>query len=146
MKQTRVLVLFAVVVATIILGILILAPGATEMVEFARNKRSMFLLYAHLSNRIRLVGQGETVSIDPDGPDRYLSHHAHPTLSPDGNALAFVRQAPDHGSEELLVYDRATHKEKVVLTWPGSIWSLSWSPKSSLLAMVADKSGSSRLI
>jgi Tol biopolymer transport system component len=53
--------------------------------------------------------------------------------------VVFVRPSDTHGFEDMILYDLPKHEERLLLHWPGSIWSMAWDPSGSHLAFVADK-------
>jgi len=109
-----------------------------ELTQLAAG-RATLLLYAHLSNRVLVVERGRVDSISTDRMGPSLGHHADPALSPDGTMVSFVRRARSQRGEEIILYNRATATESLLLERSGSVYSLAWSPRGGQMAFVADK-------
>jgi len=141
MKRIWTILLGATILGGAALGIFKLVSGDMELAD---NGRFRLLLYAELSNRILVVEGNANQPIDTRVAGRSLGHHAYPAFAPDGTAVAFVRPSGAAGAEDIVLRKWSKHEESLLLSWPGSVWSLSFSPGGSHLAFVADRSGPTR--
>lgn len=70
----------------------------------------------------------------------------YPAISPDGLRIACVRDDPATGGSMIVVLDRASRSESVIMQTPGMLLDLSWAPDGRALAfVVADPCGSRSL-
>ena len=124
--------------------LLVRSASRTLSVASLAERQASLLMYAPLSNRLQLVEWGAVRTLDTNSTGHRLNHHAYPALSPSGHSLAYVRPSSTSGGEDIVLYRCTERQERVLLTWPGEVWSLAWGPKGSILAFTADRGDSSR--
>jgi len=143
MKHIRYFVVATVALVCVTLWLAKSTARSTTLTSFSRGRQDSFLLYAHLSNRILVVERGVVRSVDTSMGNKYLYHHAEPAVSPSGRAIVFVRPSRTPRNEDIVLCESPKNEERLLLSWPGNVWSIAWSPGGSRLAFVADKSSGS---
>lgn len=84
--------------------------------------------------------QTSSQEVDTLGPGFY------PALSPDGFRIAFIRDVPGSGASQIVVLNRASGEEEVVLESADPLMDLSWSPDGNALAFVSASPDGSRAL
>jgi Tol biopolymer transport system component len=141
-KKLAILLAVGLLLVLASVAIMRVATSSTDLTAFGKEHRSAFLLYAHLSNRVLWIqnGAGHPIGSEQKAPH----HHAYPTISSDGNLVAFVRSSMEASGEEIVLHNMESNKESVLLKWPGAIWATAWSPTRPVVAFVADVPAATR--
>jgi Tol biopolymer transport system component len=129
-------------------GLLLLAEvganfrGLPKLSAFSKDAHARLLVYFNNENEFALIAQGEPVQLALDTHlwirESCCAHRATPSLSHDGNRIAFVHLASAQPRQEAIgILDVATGATADVFKAP-AIWGISWSPDDDRLATVAD--------
>jgi Tol biopolymer transport system component len=132
----------------LLVGLLLVAEvganfrGLPKLSAFSKDAHARLLVYFNNENEFTLITQGEPVRLALDTHlwirESCCAHRATPSLSHDGNRIAFVHLASAQPRREAIgILDVATGATTDVFT-ASAIWGISWSAHDGRLAAVAD--------
>jgi Tol biopolymer transport system component len=117
--------------------------GASRLATAMESEAAEFLVYANNANSLGVLSKGVSLPLGLDTrlliPGSCCSHRATPSLSLDGQHLAFVRLAAGQPRREAVtIYDLGSKSQKTVFE-AEVVWSVSWAPQGDRVAVVADR-------
>lgn len=119
--------------------------GPSRLANSIQDTKTEFLVYESNGNDMGLLTKS---AVEPLTLDAHLAvaggcclHPATPSLSPDGQRVAYVHLSVAQPRKEAIhISDRSDHSEKEVFQ-ANLVWSIAWSPTGDQLAVIADMAG-----
>lgn len=118
-------------------------PELDKLSDLSRKEHWIFLCYSSL-NQILYVQEGHVNLVYPKGDDiagLYHDYDTHPSLSPDGRYVAFMKQPPASRSrkyEPITIFDLQSGGQWDLTHGLSEVTGLAWSPDGKEIAFVAN--------